>query len=46
MLLYNQYTKLEDVNEIGERVLKKYFPSGSLDDDTHSNAINVIYIFR
>lgn len=42
MLFYNQYTRLENMNEIGERVLKEYFPSGSLDDNTHSNAVNVI----
>jgi len=42
MLFYNQYTKLEDLDKIGDRVLKEYFPSRRLDDNTHSNAVNVI----
>lgn len=42
MLFYNQYTRPENLDEIGERVLKEYFPSGRLDDNTHSNAVNVI----
>lgn len=42
MLFYNHYTKLEDLDNIGDRVLKEYFPSGKLDDNTHSNAVNVI----
>jgi len=42
MLFYNQYARPEDLDEIGERVLKEYFPSGRLDDNTHSNAVNVI----
>ncbi|XP_060878022.1 juvenile hormone esterase-like isoform X1 [Metopolophium dirhodum] len=42
MLFYYQYTRPEDLDEIGERVLKEYFPSGRLDDNTHSNAVNMI----
>lgn len=44
MLFYNQYSKPEDIDEIGERVLKEYFPTEALDDDTHSNAVNVIIL--
>lgn len=41
MLNYNYYTKPEYIDEIGEKVFKKYFPSGSIDDHTHINAVNV-----
>lgn len=34
------------MDEIGERVLQEYFPSGSLDDETHSNAVNVNIFIR
>jgi len=42
MLFYNQYTRHEDLDEIGDIVLKEYFPSGRLDDNTHLNAVKVI----
>jgi len=38
---YNYYTQLENIDEIGEKVLKKYFPSGGMVDHTHINAIKV-----
>jgi len=38
---YNYYTKPEYIDEIGEKVLKKYFPSGGIDDHTHINAVNM-----
>lgn len=41
MLSYNYYTKPEYIDEIGEKVFKKYFPSGSIDDHTHINAVNM-----
>lgn len=41
IMFYDQYTIPEDIDEIGQRVLKEYFPSGALDNDTHSNAVNV-----
>lgn len=39
---YNHYAKLEDIDEIGEKVLKKYFPSGILDHNTHLESVKVI----
>lgn len=41
MMIYDQYTMSKDIDEIGQRILKEYFPSGALDDDTHLNAVNV-----
>ncbi|XP_025194181.1 esterase E4-like isoform X1 [Melanaphis sacchari] len=38
---YNYYVKTEYIDEIGEKVFGKYFPSGSIDDHTHSNAVNM-----
>lgn len=46
MLHYNYYTKPEYIDEIGEKVFKKYFPSGSIDDHTHINAIKVCTLFN
>lgn len=42
MVGYNHYAKLEDIDEIGEKVLKKYFPSGIMDDNTHRESVKVI----
>lgn len=42
LLFYNQYSEPEDIDEIGKRALNEYFPRGVMDDNTHSNAVNVI----
>lgn len=44
MLHYNHYTKEEYIDEIGQLVLKEYFPSGTIDDDSHFNAVHVIKV--
>jgi len=41
MANYNYYTKSENIDKIGEKVLKKYFPSGGIDDHTHVKAVEV-----
>jgi len=41
MLAYNYYIQPESVDEIGEKVVKKYFPFGGMDDHTHINAVKV-----
>jgi len=41
MMNYNYYTEPENIDEIGEKALKKYFPSGGIDDHTHINAVKV-----
>jgi len=41
MVGYNYYTEPEKIDEIGDKVLKKYFPSGGMDDHTHVNAVKV-----
>jgi len=38
---YNYYTKPENIDEIGEKVVNKYFPSGGIDDHSHINAVKV-----
>lgn len=43
MVGYNHYAKQDDINEIGEKVLKKYFSSGILGDNTHRESVKVIY---
>lgn len=42
MLHYNYFTKEEYIDEIGQLALKEYFPLGTVDDDSHYNAIDVI----
>lgn len=39
---YNYYAKPERIDEIGEKVLKKYFPSGEIVDNTQVEASKVI----
>lgn len=41
MTSYNYYTEPENIDKIGEKVLKKYFPSGGIDDHSHINAVKV-----
>lgn len=45
MLFYNQYSKPEEIDDIGQRALKEYFSTGSMDGDTHSNAVNVMPLY-
>lgn len=42
---YIHYTKPQYMDEIGARLLEKYFSSGGLDVDSHKNAVKVIYLF-
>lgn len=42
MASYNLYTRPELVDGIGEKLLTKYFQSGDINDNTHSNAVDVI----
>lgn len=44
MLSYNYYTKPEHIDEIGEKVVKMYFPSGEVDDNSHMEAVKVVYL--
>jgi len=41
MTNYNYYTEPKFIDKIGEKVRKKYFPSGGIDDHTHINAVKV-----
>ncbi|XP_060878026.1 esterase FE4-like [Metopolophium dirhodum] len=41
MMNYNYYTEPENIDEIGEKVVKKYFPSGGIDDHSHINAVKM-----
>ncbi|KAL4097005.1 hypothetical protein QTP88_021850 [Uroleucon formosanum] len=41
MMNYNYYTESGNIDEIGEKVLKKYFPSGGMVDHTHINAVKM-----
>lgn len=34
-----------DLDEIGEKVLKKYFPSGKIGDHSHLKTVEVIFIY-
>lgn len=43
ILQFNYYTKPEYINEIGTQLLEKYFPSGEINDDSHINAVKVIF---
>lgn len=40
---YNFFTRPEHIDEIGEKLLKKYFPAERIGDHTHLNAVKVTY---
>jgi len=41
ILMFKHLSLPEHWNEISDRLLKKYFPYGKMDDHTHSNAVDV-----
>ncbi|XP_050428100.1 juvenile hormone esterase-like [Adelges cooleyi] len=41
VMMYNNFALPKHLVEIGERILKKYYPTGSIDDHTHSNAVEM-----
>lgn len=41
---YKHVSLPEDWDEIGNRIMKKYYPSGKIDDNTHSTAVDVCFI--
>lgn len=43
---YNYDTKPEHIDEIGNTVLKKYFPSGEIDDDLVTIKVVIYIIFN
>lgn len=42
LLSYKHATLPEHLDEVGDRIMKKYFPSGVIGDHMHSNAVDVI----
>lgn len=42
VLSYQHYAS--DVDEIGARVLREYYPSGKIDDDSHSQTVQVTWL--
>lgn len=40
----NHYTKPDEINRIGEEVIKKYFPTGEINDNSHLDAVKVMYL--
>lgn len=43
---YNHYSKPDKIDEIGEKVLKRYFPSGRIEDNSHMEAVKVRNYFN
>lgn len=41
MAFYYSYVKPDKINEISEIALKRYFPSGNIEDDSHMEAVQV-----
>lgn len=41
LLMYKHVSLPEHIDEIGDQIMKKYFPSGRLDDHSHLNAVDV-----
>lgn len=41
LMMYKHVALPEHFDEIGDRILKKYFPSGRLEDNSHLNAVDV-----
>ncbi|XP_050428135.1 esterase E4-like [Adelges cooleyi] len=41
LLMYNHFTLPKHLAEIGEKLLKKYFPLGRIDDQSHLNAVDM-----
>lgn len=41
VLLLKHLTLPEHLDEIGERIITKYFPNRTMDENTHSNAVDV-----
>ncbi|XP_050531732.1 juvenile hormone esterase-like [Daktulosphaira vitifoliae] len=42
LLFYKHFAKPEHFDEISNLMLKEYFPTGQVDDHTHSNAVDLI----
>lgn len=46
MLMYKSSSLAEHWDEIGDRIMKMYFPSGRINDHSHSNVVDVCNIFN
>lgn len=42
LLAYDHHNSVNDVNKIGNEVFRKYFPSGKIEDHSHSKFVEVI----
>lgn len=41
LMNFSNTMKPDKIDEIGEKVLKRYFPSGNIEDDSHIEAVQV-----
>ncbi|XP_050443567.1 uncharacterized protein LOC126847405 [Adelges cooleyi] len=42
MMNYKQYTEHQDLEVIGQRLLKHYYPNGKIEDHTHSHTVEMV----